>query len=148
MSLSRSSRAVLVAVALVFTASAWAGAASMTDAQLVATRQAKMKEDGAILKGAKTLTGADAVAAATKILANFTAFPGLFRPSSITPDSRATTKIWENWADFTARLAEEKANAQAMLAAAKSGDKACYLAAVDALKQPCSNCHLAYARIL
>ena len=121
--------------------------AAMSDAQLVAARQAAMKEDGRILKGAKALSGDAAVAAAEEILKNFTNFPSLFRPNSITPDSRATSKIWENWGDFTARLNAEKANAQAMLAAAKSGDKKAYEAAISALKKPCSDCHLTYARI-
>jgi cytochrome c556 len=124
-----------------------ASAAAMTDAQLVAARQAAMKEDGAILKRAKSLSGDAAVAAATTILRNFTNFPGLFRPNSITPDSRATAKIWQNWPDFTARLSAEKANAQAMLTAAKAGDKKGYEAAINTLKRPCSDCHLAYARL-
>jgi len=121
--------------------------AAMTDEQLVSARVAAMKEDARILKGAKSLSGDAAVAAASEILKNFTNFPGLFHPNSFTPDSRATTKIWENWGDFTARLNAEKANAQAMLAAAKAGDKKAYEAAISALKKPCSDCHLTYARV-
>jgi hypothetical protein len=60
----------------------------MSDAQLVDARRAAMKEDGSILKGAKS--------AAVEILKNFTTFQSLFRPNSITPDSRATSKIWES----------------------------------------------------
>ena len=137
--------AALLAAYLSF--SVIAPAATMSDAQLVAARVAAMKEDGAILRGAKSLSGDAAVKAATTILKNFTNFPSLFRPNSITPDSRATPKIWANWADFTSRLAAEKANAQAMLAAAKAGDKKAYEAAINALKAPCSDCHLAYARV-
>ena len=145
-------KSALTIIALVLTLAFGAGAglapaASMTDAQLVAARQAAMKEDGTILKGAKSLSGDAAVKAATNILKNFSNFPGLFRPNSITPDSRATAKIWENWADFTARLDAEKANAQAMLTAAKAGDKKGYEAAINALKRPCSDCHLTYARV-
>ena len=137
-----------LAIVLAVAASAGtAPAASMTDAQLVAARVAAMKEDGKILKGAKDLKGPAAVQAATTILKNFTNFPTLFRKGSITPDSRALPAIWENWADFTGRLAAEKANASAMLAAAKAGDKKAYDAAVEALKRPCSNCHLTYARV-
>jgi cytochrome c556 len=138
---------VLSAIALLLGAPVWSSAASMTNDQLVAARVAAMKEDGRILRGAASLTGAEAVAAATTVLKNFTNFPSLFKPGSITPDSRATPAIWENWADFTARMNAEKANATAMLAAAKSGDTGAYKAAVDALKAPCSNCHLAYARV-
>lgn len=139
-------RPVVLAAALL-AASVTLAPAAMSDAQLVAARQAAMKEDGRILKGAKSLSGDAAVAAAEEILKNFTNFPSLFPPNSITPDSRATTRIWENWGDFTARLSAEKANAQTMLAAAKSGDKKAYEAAISALKKPCSDCHLTYARI-
>lgn len=135
---------IVVAAAL---ASAAPVVAAMTDAQLVATRVAAMKQDGMLLRGAKSLTGQEAIDAATIILKNFTNFPALFRKGSITADSRALPVIWENWGDFTARLAAEKANAQAMLAAAKAGNKKAYLAAIEDLKRPCSNCHLAYARV-
>ncbi len=144
---SKSLLAALFSVAIIVTAASFATAAGMTDTQLVEARQAAMKQDGQILKGAKSLEGAEAVAAATTILKNFTSFKSLFRPGSIAGDSRALPVIWENWADFTARLDAEKANASAMLAAAKAGDKKAYLAAIDALKKPCSSCHLAYARV-
>ena len=140
-------KSAVLAIALL-AGSASLAPAAMTDAQLVATRQAAMKEDAKILKGAKSLSGDAAVAAATEILKNFTDFPALFRPNSITPDSKATSKIWENWGDFIARLNAEKANAQAMLAAAKAGDKKAYEAAISALKRPCSDCHLTYGKVL
>lgn len=139
-------KSAVLAIALL-AGSASLAPAAMTDAQLVATRQAAMKEDAKILKGAKSLSGDAAVAAATEILKNFTDFPSLFRPNSITPDSKATSKIWENWGDFIARLNAEKANAQAMLAAAKAGDKKAYEAAISALKRPCSDCHLTYGKV-
>ena len=143
--------AAFLGAALIVAAAVLAGAApvvaAMTDAQLVATRVAAMKQDGMLLRGAKSLTGQEAIDAAATILKNFTNFPALFRPGSITADSRALPAIWENWGDFTARLAAEKANAAAMLAAAKAGNKKAYLASIEALKRPCSNCHLAYARV-
>lgn len=134
---------LLIATSIVGTAPA----ASLSDQQLVETRVAAMKQNGKILRGAKTLTGQAAIDAAATILKNFTSFPSLFRQGSITPDSRALPAIWENWADFTGRLAKEKANAAAMLAAARAGDKTAYVAAIEALKKPCSNCHVDYARI-
>jgi cytochrome c556 len=115
-------RPAILAIVLLLGSAGFASA-DMTDAQLVAARVAAMKEDARILKQAKSLSGDAAVAAASKILKNFSNFPSLFRPNSITPDSRATPRIWENWGDFTARLNAEKANAQAMLAAARAGDK-------------------------
>jgi cytochrome c556 len=139
-------RPAILAIVLVLGSAGFASA-DMTDAQLVAARVAAMKEDARILKRARSLSGDAAVAAASEILKNFSNFPSLFRPNSITPDSRATPRIWENWGDFTARLNAEKANAQAMLAAARAGDKKAYDAAISALKKPCSDCHLTYARV-
>ena len=121
--------------------------AASSDEQLVQARIATMKQNGQILRGAKTLSGEKAVAAASTILKNFKSFPGLFREGSITSDSRATDKIWQNWADFTKRLKAEERNAEAMLAAAQAGDKKGYEAAIEALKKPCSSCHLAYADV-
>jgi cytochrome c556 len=142
--------AAAIGVAAVMALAGFAGnapAASMSNDQLVAARVAAMKEDGQILRGAGKLSGDAAVKAATTILKNFTNFPSLFKQGSITPDSRALPAIWENWGDFTARLAAEKANAQAMLKAAKADDTKSYQAAVAALKAPCSDCHVKYARI-
>ena len=144
---ARTSLAALIGVALVMAVVTLALAASMSDAQLVAARQAAMKQNGMVLKGAKNLTGQAAIDAATTVLKNFTNFPAQFRKGSITPDSKATDKIWENWGDFTSRMADEKARAQAMLAAAKAGDKAAYTAAISALTKVCSDCHLTYGRV-
>ena len=120
--------------------------AAMSDQQLVDTRVAAMKQNGQILRGAKRLKGDEAVKAASTILKNFQSFPGLFREGSITPDSRATLKIWENWADFTKRMKAEEASAKAMLDAAKAGKTDAYEAAIDKLKSRCSSCHLTYGR--
>lgn len=138
--------ALLAALLAVAVFSSTAPAAS-SDADLVRARVAAMKQNGMILRGAKSLSGDKAVAAAETVLKNFKSFPGLFREGSITPDSRATDKIWENWADFTKRLKAEERSAEAMLAAAKSGDEDAYLKAVGDLTGRCSNCHLTYARV-
>jgi cytochrome c556 len=86
-------RPAILAIVLLLGFAGFASAA-MTDAQLVAARVAAMKEDARILKQAKSLSGDAAVAAASKILNNFSNFPSLFRPNSITPHSRATPRIW------------------------------------------------------
>jgi cytochrome c556 len=138
--------ALLAALLAVAVFSGTAPAAS-SDADLVKARIAAMKQNGMILRGAKSLSGDKAVAAAETVLKNFRAFPGLFREGSITPDSRATEKIWQNWADFTKRLKAEERNAEAMLAAARAGDEDAYVEAIEDLTGPCSNCHLAYARV-
>jgi cytochrome c556 len=119
--------------------------AAMTDQQLVDTRVAAMKQNGQIIRSAKTLSGDKAVQAASTVLKNFKAFPGLFREGSLTPDSRATDKIWANWADFLKRMKAQEASAEAMLAAAKAGDTDKYEAAIEKLRSRCSSCHLTYA---
>jgi cytochrome c556 len=121
-------------------------AAAMTDQQLVDTRVAAMKQNGQIIRSARNLSGDKAVQAASTVLKNFKAFPGLFREGSLTPDSRATDKIWANWADFLKRMKAEEASAEAMLAAAKAGDTDKYEAAIEKLRSRCSSCHLTYAR--
>ena len=122
------------------------GAPAATVQQLVDTRVAAMKQNGQITRSAKNLSGDRAVQAATTVLRNFKAFPGLFPEGSLTPDSRATDKIWKNWADFLKRMKAEEASAQDMLAAAKAGDSQKYEAAIDKLRSRCSSCHLTYAR--
>ena len=122
------------------------GTPAATVQQLVDTRVAAMKQNGQIIRSAKNLSGDRAVQAATTVLKNFKAFPGLFPEGSLTPDSRATDKIWKNWADFLKRMKAEEGSAQDMLAAAKAGDSQKYEAAIDKLRSRCSSCHLTYAR--
>ena len=125
----------------------FAGSApAATVQQLVDTRVAAMKQNGQIIRSAKNLSGDRAVQAATTVLKNFEAFPGLFPEGSLTSDSRATDKIWKNWADFLKRMKAEEASAQDMLAAAKAGDTQKYEAAIDRLRGRCSSCHQTYAR--
>ncbi|MEO6012771.1 MAG: cytochrome c [Devosia sp.] len=117
---------------------------TMTNDQLVEMRQAHMKENGGILRGAAQLTGADAVAAATTLLQNFTDFPALFKEGSITDKSGAKPEIWTNWEDFKARFDKDSAAAQAMLVAATAGDTAGYTAAIQEIGGSCGGCHQAY----
>lgn len=139
---SASALLAVLALSLVFAGTAPAA----TVQQLVDARVAAMKQNGQIIRSAKNLKGDKAVQAATTVLKNFKAFPGLFPEGSLTPDSRATDKIWKNWADFLKRMKAEEASAQDMLSAAKAGDQAKYEAAIDKLRSRCSSCHLTYAR--
>jgi cytochrome c556 len=115
--------------------------ASMSNDELVAARQAAMKEDGGILRSALRLEGADAVAAAGTLLKNFTNFPALFREGSITDKSEALPVIWEKWDVFTGLFAEAQASAAAALAAANAGDMAGYQAGIKGIQPLCGTCH-------
>lgn len=118
--------------------------ASMTNDQLVEARQAAMKQNGMTLRGAASLTGEQAVAAATLLLQNFTNLPELFKEGSVTDKSKALPAIWENWDDFRARFDHDAEVATKMLAAAQSGDTAAYTASIQEIGESCGACHMTY----
>jgi cytochrome c556 len=118
--------------------------ATMTPDQLVAARQAAMKENGGTLKQAGSLTGADAVAAADILIKNFTNLPAMFPEGSIVGESKALPAIWENKADFDGIFAKDLENAKALRAAAEAGDAAAYGDAIKAIGGSCGECHQKY----
>jgi cytochrome c556 len=118
--------------------------ATMTSDQLVEARQAAMKQNGMTLRGAASLSGPDAVAAATTLLQNFTNLPDLFKEGSATANSHALPAIWENWDDFRARFDHDAEAAAKMLVAAQSGDTATYTASIQEIGDSCGACHMTY----
>ena len=120
--------------------------ATMTVDQMVEARQAAMKQDGGLLRSAGTLTGDDAVAAATTLLQNFTNFPALFPEGSINDKSGALPVIWEKFDDFTAIFAKDAETSKAMLVAAQTGDMEGYTAAIKAIGASCGECHQTYRK--
>lgn len=118
--------------------------ASLSPEEMVAKRQAIMKEDGGILKGAGGLTGADAVTAADHLITNFSNLTVLFPEGSAVGDSEAAPAIWENNADFQAILASAVTAANAMKAAAEAGDAAAYGASIKTIGGFCGQCHQTY----
>ena len=120
--------------------------ASMTPDQMVAARQAAMKEDGGALKAAFSQTGAEAEASAAVLLKNFTNFPALFKEGSLTDKSEALPLIWTEFDKFSAIFVKDQGLAADMLAAAKSGDQAAYLTAAKAIGASCGECHQTYRK--
>jgi cytochrome c556 len=118
--------------------------AAMTDDDLVAARQAAMKEDGMMLRGAGKATGEEAIEIATTVLENFTNFPALFREGSITEKSYARPIIWEQWDQFEALLQRGQAAAGDMQAAAEAEDGETYAEAIQTLGGLCRQCHETY----
>ena len=119
--------------------------ASMTADQKVAARQAAMKADGKALKAALTgATGQDAIDAAQTLVQNFTNFPALFADGATNDKSEALPVVWTEFDKFTAIFTDDTAQAKLMLAAAKSGDKAGYIAAGKAIGASCDKCHDTY----
>ena len=118
--------------------------AGMTNDQLVAARQAAMKEDEQLLRRAESLIGDEAVAAATTLLQNFTNLPALFKEGSKTSKSHAKDEIWQNWADFKGRFDADAAAAADMLKGAQDGDDDLYFSAIQTISNSCNSCHRQY----
>ena len=118
--------------------------ATMTPEQLVEARQAAMKEDGGILRGAGDLSGADATAAADVLIKNFTNFPALFAEGSAVGDSKALPAVWEEFDAFTAIFGKALQGAKDMKVAAAAGDAAAYGAALKVIGGTCGECHQTY----
>ena len=118
--------------------------AGMTNEQLVEARQAARKQNGMTLRNAGSLTGEEAVAAATTLLQNFTNLPEMFKEGSITDKSKALPAIWENWDDFRARFDHDAELAASMIVAAQAGDTATFTAAIEEIGQSCGSCHQTY----
>jgi cytochrome c556 len=112
-----------------------------TPEEAVTLRQNLMKEDGGILRSAGNLTGADAVAAMTKLRDNYSHIPALFPEGSIVGESEALPAIWENFDAFTAIADAGVAAAESGIAAAEAGDAAAYAAAIQTLGGTCGQCH-------
>ncbi len=115
--------------------------APATPEEAVTMRQNLMKEDGGILRSAGNLTGAEAVAAMTKLRDNYSHIPALFPEGSIVGESEALPAIWENFEAFTAIADAGVAAAESGIAAAEAGDAAAYAAAIQTLGGTCGQCH-------
>jgi cytochrome c556 len=115
--------------------------AAMSPEQLVEARQAAMKEDGGLLRGAGGLTGADAVAAAETLIRNYTNLPLMFPEGSIVGDSKALPVIWQDLDTFNGIFAKGVQGATDMKAAAEAGDAAAYAAALQVIGGTCGECH-------
>jgi cytochrome c556 len=115
--------------------------AGLSPEQMVTMRQDIMKEDGGLLRSAAGLSGAEAIAAADKLIQNYTNLTVLFPEGSAVGDTRALPAIWTNNAEFQAILQSGITAATAMKAAAEAGDAAAWGTAVEALGGTCGQCH-------
>ncbi|WP_084645564.1 c-type cytochrome [Devosia insulae] len=115
--------------------------AALSPEEMVAKRQAIMKEDGGILKGAGALSGAEAVTAADHLIANLSNLTVLFPEGSAVGDTGALPVIWEKNADFQAILVTAVTAATAMKTAATAGDATAYADAIKAVGATCGQCH-------
>ena len=136
------SRLSLAATFILGAAAAWAATMSPDDA--VAARQAAMKQDGKVLRGAANLSGDKAVTVLATVQANYRKLPSLFIKDSITDKSLALPVIWQEFDQFSAIFKKGADAAAAGIAAAKAGDVAKYKAAVETIGGTCNECHQTY----
>ncbi len=108
---------------------------------MVTKRQDIMKSNGGTLKTAGSLSGAEAVAAADTLIANFSNLTVLFPEGSDIAGSEAKAEIWQNIDAFQGILTQAVTAATAMKAAAEAGDAAAYGAAVKTIGGACGQCH-------
>lgn len=115
---------------------------SLSVEEMVAKRQELMKADGGLLRSAGSLTGAEAVAVAEKLIVNFSDLTVLFPEGSDTvTGSEALPAIWQNFDVFQGYLKDAVVNATAMKAAAEAGDADAYGASIKAIGGLCGTCH-------
>lgn len=146
--------AVTAAVALALGAAAFASYAQdvtitpdpaltgLSNEQAVEKRQQTMKLNGATLKAAGGLSGADAVKAAETLITDFSNLTVLWpEGSDQVPGSEALPVIWQNWDTFQGNLKQGVIFATQMKAAAEAGDAATYGAAVKSIGGLCGQCH-------
>lgn len=109
---------------------------------MVAKRQELMKTNGATLKTAGSLTGADAVKAAETLIADFSNLTVLFpEGSDAVAGTEAKPEIWQNWDTFQGLLTQGVVAATALKAAAEAGDAAAYGASIKTIGGLCGQCH-------
>ena len=110
----------------------------------IAARQALMKENGGIMRGAGNLSGEEAAQALEKMAANFAALQTLFPEGSTGADSEALPVIWDNFDAFNSIFATDQQVATAAAAAARAGDVATLTARIKLIGGSCGECHRTY----
>ncbi len=141
----------LISVGVVtFAAAAAIAGYAFAQEDLIAKRQALMKDNGAqatiagqMLRGDTPFDAAAAKAAMEKIAADAAEIPADFAPGSEGGD--ALPAIWENFADFEAKATALKTAAEAAAAATEGGLEA-FGPAFGAVGQACGACHQTYRK--
>jgi cytochrome c556 len=100
---------------------------------------------GDMLSGNTAFDAAAANAAMVAMQAAAAPLPELFATPETSPDTRALPAIWENKADFDARLAKFTGDINAGVAASPQ-DQAAVQAAFGTIAGNCSSCHEVYRK--
>ncbi len=141
----------MIRTVLAMTVVAFGVTAVVAQGDPIAARKAMMKTNGqAAGQGAKFMKGEEPFDL-TKAQAIFVSYQDaaakfgvLFPESSKTGDTAALPAVWENKADFDAKLT--KFGADAKVAAAKVKDEASFKAAFPEVQKNCGGCHQLYRK--
>ncbi len=142
---------MIVRIALAAVVAAFAATAVMAQSDPIAARKGMMKgvgsSNGAVtqmLDGKQPFDVTKAKAALMTISENATKIAPLFPASSKDGDTAALPAIWENKADFDAKMVKMGADAKA--AADKVTDLDSLKTGIGAVRQNCGGCHNVYRK--
>jgi cytochrome c556 len=110
----------------------------------IVARKDIMRSNGAIMRTAANMTGADAITVGQTLHDNFTRAADLFPADSASGDTKALSAIWDNPDGFESALNAAIAASADILAAAEAGDTDAYTSALRTLGQACGSCHSTY----
>lgn len=143
---------MITRIALAAVVAAFAATAVVAQGDPIAARKGLMKGVGGanrtateMLDGKQPFDLAKAKAALMTMSENAAKMPALFPATSKSGgDTAALPAIWDNKADFEARMAKFSADAKA--AAGKVTDAASFKAAIGDVRKNCGGCHTTYRK--
>jgi len=117
----------------------------LTGLDAIVKRQEVMKDIGATLRSASSLSGDARVAAAQKLVDDFAMVGELFpEDSQMGANTRALPVIWTDQAGFMQAYNDAVMASAGLLAAAQDGDDANWGAALKSMGATCGGCHIKY----
>ena len=142
---------MITRIALAAVAAAFAVTAVVAQGDLIAARRGLMKGVGGenrniteMLDGKQPFDLNKAKAALTTMSANAAKMPALFPATSKTGDTNALPAIWDNKADFDAKMAKFSADAKA--AAGRVTNAETLKVEVGEVRKNCGACHNVYRK--
>lgn len=124
---------------------------AITNEAAIEQRQAAFKEikasAGYVKDAMKAQDFAAAESSADIILSNAKKVTDLFPAEFYEGDTRAKQKIWDNLEDFQARQQKRVMDAEQLVAASQSGDKAELTSAFKTLAKNCKGCRWKYRQV-
>lgn len=142
---------MITRIALAVVAAAFAATAVVAQGDPIAARKGLMKEIaganrtiGELVDGKQAFDLAKAKGALTTISQNAGKMTALFPDTSKSGDTAALPAVWDNKADFNAKMVKFSNDAKA--AADKTTDLASFKAAIGEVRQNCGGCHKPYRK--